>query len=144
MTLAFQHSKNKDQRVYNRPTCVGVNEVAGLLVESLNKHAMPRMLCVHLHDTGPETVIHIPVTSAIADPLTYPIFFPSGDYGYIEDSPPWEPEFPPDVVPDRRAHNRNRENERPQFVDDEAVDEDAHDDEAPQAPRNKRAKKLSL
>ena len=74
------------------------NEVAAILINNPDKHSKTRMLAVQLVDTGPHTMRQIPVTvtSCNADPLSYVLFSPPSDRGWVMESSPWDPSFPPE------------------------------------------------
>ena len=74
------------------------NEVAAILINNPDKHSKTRMLALQLVDTGPHTMRQITVTSCDADPLSYVtvLFSPPSDRGWVKESFPWDPSFPPE------------------------------------------------
>ena len=133
LTLIFNHRQNLDPRRYNKIEESAENEVAAILINNPDKYSKTRMLAVQLFDTGPHTIHQIPVTSCDADPLSYVLFFPCGDRGWVKDSPPWDLSFPPEPAQPTR---RSRQADRPpaSFADDEA--EEGEDEENPVNPDN--------
>ena len=133
LTLVFNHRQNLDPRRYNKIEESAENEVAAILINNPDKYSKTRMLAVQLFDTGPHTIHQIPVTSCDADPLSYVLFFPCGDRGWVKDSPPWDLSFPPEPAQPTR---RSRQADRPpaSFADDEA--EEGEEEENPVNPDN--------
>lgn len=72
--------RTKDNRRYNLPTC---NEVAAIFKEDDGKPPLKRDICVY--PCNQKKIERLHVTSPNNDPMSYPLLFPHGEYGWHPD-----------------------------------------------------------
>jgi hypothetical protein len=77
VVLTFTNSKKVDQRTYNLPVS---NEVAAVYVPNADGELPESVVTIKRKDTRDLQILS--TISGLVDPMVYPIFFPSGDFGW--------------------------------------------------------------
>jgi hypothetical protein len=74
--MFITRNKNLYKNICNLPTC---NEVAVVFVGEEGEPPIDRDFCVYSKDNKPQ---RIPIISQHVDPMTYPLIFPYGEFGW--------------------------------------------------------------
>lgn len=77
ITMWITKDKNHDPRRYNLPIA---NEVAAVFVSEDGEPPFARDICVHPY--GEASLQNINIISPNCDPMTYPLLFPHGEFGW--------------------------------------------------------------
>jgi uncharacterized protein (DUF1684 family) len=114
--------------------------------------AKHRAICVSRRDRadGSDAWIYLKVTSPEADSLTYTVLFPHGIEGWFEKDDAWHKDIPRIYTPTRVLKRRRAARATLNFIDEEAIDDDApppsepDDPDAPQTSRRKARRSADL
>ena len=76
MKILFTHNNNFDKNCYNNATC---NEVTAIFIDNDGEPLNERDICIYSKAEGP---IRIPTISKHVDPMTYPLLYTYGGFGW--------------------------------------------------------------
>lgn len=77
VTMAMKRNENLDKNRYNEATC---NEVAMVSVGENGLPSIERDIVIHARNQPP---VSVPNLSKHSDPMTYPLIYPRGGYGWM-------------------------------------------------------------